>query len=299
MSLLKKIILFLIIISCSFTKSFGQTRTGIFVGGGTTWYYGDMNDRFLTHPKLFRYYMNAGLLYRAGGKIDIVGNFFYGKIVGADSLAIQSYNLTRRLNFYSFITEGSLLINYKFLGYKGANHRLLNPYIIAGVGYFHFNPHGQKNGIDAALQPLGTEGQYINGGGYPKPYKLYQISAPLGLGVEIPLSRAFALRVEVINHYTFTDYLDDVSGVYADSTKLAATKNGALATTMASNIKTGYPVEGHGRGNPHKKDSFAQFGVSILWTPVLDKSSDGGKGNTKQNHRGGRRKKKATCPAYG
>ena len=292
----KKIFLILLTFFCSLKVSSAQTRLGILVGGGTTWYYGDMNDRLTTHPKLFRYYMNAGLLYRVSDNVDVVGNFFYGKIVGADSLAIQQYNLTRNLNFHSTITEVSLLANFKFLGYNGKNHRQFNPYLIGGIGYFHFDPHGQKNGMDVALQPLGTEGQYINGGGYPKPYKLYQLSVPLGIGVEIPLSKAFAVRLEIINHYTFTDYLDDVSGKYADSTKLAATPNGALATTMASNIQLGYPVEGRGRGNPKRKDSFAQFGISILWTPVSHSSSEG---KNSPHHRGRKSKKKATCPAYG
>jgi hypothetical protein len=196
------------------------------------------------------------------------------------------------------ITEGSLLINYKVLGYKSVHRRKFNPYLIAGIGYFHFDPHGQKNGQDVGLQPLGTEGQYINGGGYPKPYKLYQLSVPLGIGIEVPLSKAFALRVEIINHYTFTDYLDDVSSTYADSTKLAATPNGATAAVMASNLTKGYPIEGYGRGNPKRKDSFSQFGISLLWTPF----SDGGTGNGSKSgghHKGGRKKKKATCPAYG
>ena len=72
-----------------------QSRWGIFAGGGTTWYYGDMNDRLLTHQKLFSHYWKAGLLYKASQRVYITGSYASAKVVGADSLAIQDFNLQR------------------------------------------------------------------------------------------------------------------------------------------------------------------------------------------------------------
>ncbi|CAN5470523.1 hypothetical protein BH11BAC2_BH11BAC2_21990 [soil metagenome] len=276
-----------------------QSRLGLFIGGGTNWYYGDMNDRLLTHPKLFRYYFNGGLIYTINPYFDAELGFLAGKIAGADSLAIQSFNLKRNLSFVSQIREISARVNYHPLGYGGRNKpRRFSPYLFAGIGYFHHNPKAKLNGELVELQPLGTEGQFINGDGNPKPYKLYQISLPFGVGIETQLSRSFAIRLEVANHFTFFDHLDDLSSDYADSTKLAATPNGPLAVELASNLATGYPKEGFGRGDPKDNDSFTHLGISIIWRPVFHGKGSGGNKNS-NGRSGGKRKKKANCPAYG
>ncbi len=292
------LILFFLILNFS---AYAQSRTGIFIGGGTTWYYGDMNDRLLTHQKLFRYYFTGGLLYRVSQHVYIAGSFSAGKVVGADSLAIQEFNLRRNLHFRNDIWQGSLHAEYRLLGYQNGKTRKVTPYLIGGVAYFHFNPVAILNGKEVALQKLGTEGQYIEGGGNPDPYKLYGFSFPFGIGVEFRLSNAFAARIEVINHFALTDYFDDVSTNYADSSQLAATSNGPLAVEMASNLPSGYPAEGFGRGNPKNKDTYVFAGVKLLYTPVFGKngSGNGGGGHKSSGHGGGKKKKKkASCPAF-
>ena len=132
----KIIFCFVIILSLLQPKSIqAQSRVGIYIGGGATWYYGDMNDRLLTNNKLFRTYFNGGLLYRLHPHLDILANVTFGKIVGADSLAIQLFNRKRNLNFESKIVEASLLFNYRLLENTKSVRRKFNPYIIAGVGY--------------------------------------------------------------------------------------------------------------------------------------------------------------------
>jgi hypothetical protein len=277
-----------------------QSRFGIFAGGGTTWYYGDMNDRLLTHPRLFRSYFNAGLLYQISPRFDVVGTYINGKITGADSLAIQEFNNKRNLHFTSKIWEASLRLDYKLGAIANRkNRRKVIPYVFAGVGYFHHNPQAEIANTTVDLQPLGTEGQFINGGGYPKPYKLYQLSVPIGIGVEVAITRAFALRVELSNHFSFTDYLDDVSSDYADSSKLIASPNGALAFEMASNLNRNYPDEGFGRGNPKNNDTFMLFGASLIYRPAMGNgggSNKNGRGTGGQGAR--KKKKKGNCPAF-
>ena len=278
-----------------------QSRLGIYVGGGATWYYGDMNDRLLTNNKLFRTYFNGGLLYRLHPHLDILANVTFGKIVGADSLAIQLFNRKRNLNFESKIVEASILLNYRLFAKTKSSKRIFNPYLIAGIGYLKFNPQTIYHGKKIDLQPLGTEGQYINSSKYPKPYKLYTLSIPLGIGVEIPLSKAFSVRLEYANHFTLTDYLDDVSTKYADSTKLVATPNGPVAVDVSSNLTAGYPKEGYGRGNPKQRDSFSTFGISILYTPVKfhrKGSSGNSSGGRNQGVIGKKKKHKKSCPAF-
>jgi hypothetical protein len=289
-----KILLVTVMLSCSLQIK-AQSRLGIYAGGGISWYYGDMNDRVITDPELFTGHFNGGLLYRLGYRWNIVANIHMGSLEGADSLAISEYKLERDLHYRTDITEGSLLFNY-----YPFNSKKIRPYLIAGVGYFRFNPIADTpDGKEVELQPLGTEGQYINSNNsnYPEPYELSQISVPFGIGFEYGLSRAFTLRLEIVNHLTTTDYLDDLSGKYADSTQLASTPNGLLAIEMANNMSTGYPEKTKNRGDSNQNDLFTTVGISLLYTPVFSKSGYGAKGITGSGLKA-RKKKKRNCAAY-
>ncbi len=295
---MKRKLLFLIFLSFLIQQTSAQnSRWGLFAGGGTTWYYGDMNDRLTTHPKLFRYHLTGGIIFKASSRAYINAAFAVAKIVGADSLAIQDFNLKRRLSFSNDIWQITLKGEYRLIGYHNGNTRKVTPYIFGGVGYFHFNPVAELNGTKVALQPLGTEGQFINGSGNPAPYKLYSFNFPIGIGVEFRLTKAWAARVELTNHFTLTDYFDDVSTDYADSALLAAA-SGPIAVEMASNISTGYPREGFGRGDPKQKDSYAFLGVTLLWSPDIHGNGGGSGRSHGSSHSGGRKKKKAACPAF-
>ena len=61
-----------------------------------------------------------------------------------------------------------------------------------------------------ALQPLGTEGQYVAGGGYAKPYALWQAVVPVGGGIKYRFHCNWGVKLEAVYHVIFTDYLDDV-----------------------------------------------------------------------------------------
>lgn len=281
-------------IFCSNTLH-GQSRLGLFIGGGASWYYGDMNDRIIAHQDLITSHINGGLLYRLSWRWNLVANLQVGSIESADSLAISEFKMNRNLSFRSKLTEGSLLLNYYLL-----NGQRVRPYLLGGIGFFQFNPKAtSSNGEEVELQPLGTEGQFIqnDNGNYPKPYKLTQISAPLGLGVEFMISKAFAARVQATYHITWTDYLDDVSGKYADSTALASTPNGPLAVDMANNLVSGYPLTAKSRGDSRQNDLFSTVSVTILYTPVFKKGSGVMRGITGAGLKP-KKKRKNHCPAY-
>ena len=292
----KRIFLVLICIICTNQALLSQSRLGIYSGYGTTWYYGDLNDRLLTSKELFGHYWNAGFIYRLGNRSSISFNYNSAFIEGADSLAIHSYNRKRNLHFQSDIDDVSLRYEYQIFKKSFTRRKqLLMPYIIIGIGALHHNPIAIKNGNEVELQPLGTEGQFIEGGQYPKPYKLYQVSAPAGIGVEARLSNAFSLRFELINHWTFFDYLDDISTVFADSTKLSQTPNGQLAVELANNFQKGYPTDGVGRGNQKNNDTYVTAGFSIVYR-IVNGNQRGMKGNNRKSK--GRKKKKHNCDAY-
>lgn len=297
MTKVKKIfLLFLICNLLTIQGLFAQSRLGLYAGYGTTWYYGDLNDRLITSKELFGHYWNAGFIYQLSKRSNLSVNYCSAYIEGADSLAIHNYNKKRNLHFQSDIKD--IAVRYEYMLFKKASLRrkqLFTPYLIVGFGALQYNPIAIYNNNEVELQPLGTEGQFIEGGQYPKPYKLYQVSAPTGLGLETRLSNAFSLRLELVNHWTFFDYLDDVSTVYADSTRLSKTPNGELAVQLASNIEKGYPVDGVGRGKKNNNDTYMTAGVSLVY-----RFADGDQsGKNIRSKRGkGKKKKKHNCDAY-
>ena len=274
-------------------------QPGIFAGGGATWYYGDLNDRTICHPKLFSHYLTAGLLYRFSPKFAVSFSYATGEVEGADSLAIQDFNLKRNLHFRTDIEQAALHLEYRLFRPKGRTGGRISPYIFGGAAWYRFNPVAQLNGVETELQPLGTEGQYIREGGYPPPYELKRISMPLGLGVDFRISRAFTTRLEIAGHYTFFDFFDDVAGVYADSAKLSSTPNGSLALIMAANVAdSGYPLAGTRRGTSGSSDKYVFAGLKLLYTPFSGGNDKNGSGSGYKG--GGRPKKKnrKACPAY-
>ena len=87
---------------------------------------------------------------------------------------------------------------------------------------FNFNPKAEnKNGEWISLQPLGTEGQGTTQFPDRKKYSLIQFAIPIGGGVKFAVSEHFNIILEYGIRKTFTDYLDDVGGTYADPQYLA------------------------------------------------------------------------------
>ena len=292
----KYIFLLLLCGLLSINLSYAQSRLGIYAGYGTTWYYGDLNDRILTSKELFGHYWNAGLVYRLNSRSSLSLNYNNAYIEGADSLAIHAFNRKRDLHFQSAIND--IAFRYEYQLFKKSSVRKkqrLTPYLILGIGALRHKPVAILNDNEIELQPLGTEGQFIEGGQYPKPYKLYQLSLPTGIGIETRLSNAFSLRLELVNHWTFFDYLDDVSTVYADSTRLSKTPNGELAIQLANNFEIGYPSDGAGRGNKNNNDTYMTAGFSIVYR-VANGNQNGMNKNVRKKK--GKKKNKHNCDAY-
>ena len=222
--------------------------------------------------------------YKESFALRIEGTF--GSIKAYDSILIgvnQSVNgrYERNLNFKSSISEIAVLAEihpfFIFGNYVGRDvvPPLWSPYIIAGIGYFHFNPQAKnRNGQYVDLQTLSTEGQgFVE---YPdrKPYKLSQLNFPLGLGVRYDLAPSVILRAEILNRITTTDYLDDVSTRYINSNLFASNFTGmqlinALDLSTNDRHNPGGPTgeyrktSGGIRGNPKDNDSYFSFNIKV------------------------------------
>ena len=155
-------------------------------------------------------------------------------------------------------------------------------------------------GKEYELQPLSTEGQGLTAYTDLKPYSLVSFSIPFGLGIKWSISRTVSIGLEWGLRKTFTDYIDDVSGRYADPSLLAAEKSplaaglsnrafeqqaidGGLDISMGSNGQPNNPTDyktylgsiqsmtGEQRGTD-AKDWYGIAGLTIMFKIVGPKS---------------------------
>jgi hypothetical protein len=183
-------------------------------------------------------------------------------------------------------------------------------YLVGGVGGFLYVPKAKNNFsyqqditsntnfTDAGyefetdnttyhkLRPLHTEGQGYEGiesgddfnipskeFNEGKTYKKVAVCIPFGFGIQQAFDSYMGIKIEFGIRYTFTDYLDDVSGIYYDK-NLLAQYNGNVAATMSgtnSGITSGdvtYTEAGYKRGNPNNNDYYGFLNISLYKTFV-------------------------------
>lgn len=213
---------------------------------------------------------------------NISGSLNYLHVAGDDKLTNEVYRNNRNLNFKSNIFEvavraevslykGKIGSRYSLKSISG-HRRPLKWELIAfvGVGGFYFNPKGKNpvTGEWVKLHPLRTEGQGLPGA--PAPYKKIAVSVPFGLQWRVLINKEWAVGAEINYRKTFTDYIDDVSGVYYADKALQLQNYGANSLLMADPSKNTIPgatapdASGNGaiRGKSDK-DTFLSFQVTV------------------------------------
>jgi len=237
------------------------------LGGGLMFYNGDLSDASYVPPtEIVKPYFGGDISFLLLDRFDLSLRYMHGSVEGADSLSSEKDNKARNLSFKSKIDEVSAVFRIRL--FSVLDKRTVNPFFFMGLGYFWFNPTAEINGERYSLQPLGTEGQFITEGNYEKPYKRHSLSLATGFGVFFRLDQQWGLRLEAAPQLTFTDYLDDVSSIYPDSTALSNTPNGAIAVLFSSKRPKGFPDMGRSRGNPDRGDVMVSFGLSVVFTPI-------------------------------
>ncbi len=240
-------------------KGFYRNEVGVFVGG--SYYLGDLNP----YKHFLQTKFAAGLLYRYNitPRWALKVTALIGGLEGSD--AKSKANLDRNLSFRSFIFEFSPQIEFNFLQYQlGDKKHFYTPYIFAGASVFYFNPQAMSGSTWYSLHSLGTEGQGTTLPDTKKPYSLTSIAIPFGLGVKVSPFKFLSLGLEWGIRKTFTDYIDDVSTVYADPVVLAA-ENGPQAAAMADQSLTSGNHTGLARGNPKTKDWYVFTGLTATF----------------------------------
>lgn len=231
------------------SKYWKTTRYEVIMGVGTNVFMGDLGggegegkgwfamkdmDLASTRPVI-----HAGARFKALNWLAFKGGLTYARLVGKDSKSGDVGRLTRNLSFMSNVWEASLQMEVSLLTENRGKRYIfqrnsvwnnMNVYLFGGIAGFAFNPKAKLDGKTYKLQPLGTEGQGLDGA--PDPYKLTSLAIPMGLGFKYYLTRHWNVGFEAGFRYTFTDYLDDVGGDYYDN-GLLETGNGEIAARLA------------------------------------------------------------------
>ncbi len=232
---------------------------------GTTFYFGDLNTNF----SLQRPGPALGVLVRRNfdTRVSLRAGINAGRMGFSDELSGNPFQQARNLSFASNFVEFSIGGDFNFLPYlHGDRKRFYTPYLTAGVGVFAFDPEAKYNDRWYRLRPLGTEGQAEG-----NEYATVQPNLNLGGGFKVDLNASWSLNLEVNYRFLFTDYLDDVSGNYADVATIAATR-GAVAAALADRSleldPDGTPIgqPGRQRGDGVQRDGFMTVGLALVYS---------------------------------
>lgn len=226
-----------------------------------------------TSKPTFGLYALAMYKEAIAGRLELT----FGSVQAYDSIlkdvkATTFGRYERGLSFRSTIRELQLAVEVHPLFFKIYDENeapYWSPYVVAGVGLFSFNPEAQIDGRWYALQPLRTEGQGFAEFPDRQPYKLTQISIPVGIGVKYEVNSFMNARLEIVHRFLMTDYLDDVSYQdYIDPSlfyNYLSANQAALAERLSN--RSGLPRQAMQRGDPKDNDAFftvqLKLGVAI------------------------------------
>ncbi|MFT4063027.1 MAG: DUF6089 family protein [Edaphocola sp.] len=209
---------------------FESREYGILLGGAT--YFGDLNPNY--GLKFIRPAVGGFMRYHLNPYMALRGSVNYTRLGYDDNLTSNAFQRQRNLNFQSDILEAAVMAEFNFFWFSSGDpdHRF-TPYVTGGLGAFYYNPFTMYNGLRYNLRPLGTEGQNLAGYADRK-YHTYSFNIPVGVGVKYWLSSGVNLSAEIVNRFTFTDYLDDVSKTYVGADKFPSND---MHPTVASQLQ--------------------------------------------------------------
>lgn len=224
------------------------------VTGGLSYYIGDINPKKHFNQSdlglgvAIRYYQNLRWAFR----------FQYTNMSLKSSDDIVGFRPERGLAFNSKVNDFAFLAEFNFFDYwTGSNRNYFTPYLVAGISIFNFNSYA-PDGV--ALQPLQTEGVAYNSLSW---------SIPFGIGIKYSLTKRIGITLEWIMHKAFTDYIDDIHGLYPEPSD--------AVSDYSYTDPTGISKPGMQRGNGtssslgYNYDWYGMLGFSVLYRFNLPK----------------------------
>lgn len=292
-----------VIVSCAALFVFAQVALGqgprrqstldfgIMAGGSN--YIGDLVN---TPFEMRGTHFNAGLITRWNPvqRLSFRLSANYGNISGDDRWYSSDEDRTaRNIHFKSSLWDftGALEVNLRTFDFRQTTGII--PYVMTGVSVFKFNPRAQffydpaswaatgglQNYADLVdrdedwveLQPLGTEGQETTENNELKRYALTQIAVPVGFGFKWRMSEHWELGLEYALRLTFTDYLDDVAGVYMEPVFIES-QYGSMAAALADPSTSGMEAGSNRGDGENKNDKYAIFGLTLTYKIIREQS---------------------------
>lgn len=229
------------------------------LGSGNTMYIGELNSTNRIQQDLS--HVSLGLEARLWSKVAARTELVYYQLRGNDRFAEDStFQEQRNLSFRSNNLEFSIQGVFYMRKYRGDYYRrwAVDPYIAVGAGFTTFNPKTEYQGQFVELRPLQTENVS---------YSTVTMIIPAAAGLKLKINEFINLNFEIMYRYTFTDYLDDVSGTYPTEPL-----SGPLAEAL-SNRKDEIPivnaeaydalVPGNPRGDSSDNDQYLFLSIKI------------------------------------
>jgi len=255
-----KVVLFIFFVFISFSLKAQTWEIGGAVGGAG--YMGDLNPE---NPLKVSGIAFGGFVKRNfDGYWSLKLNYTYGIIAAADSNSKNQQFRNRNLSFTTTLSEVAAIGEFNFFKYiPEAGKNKFTPYLYFGLGALNYKPQTTYQGVKYDLRAYGTEGE-------KKPYSTVAISIPYGAGVKYNIVGKWTIAADIGYRNPNTDYLDDVSGVYA-----TPSSNAAVAKALAdrSGEKTGVYLgtPGTQRGDFNPRDTYFFVQVGISYTFVTEK----------------------------
>lgn len=258
-----------------FTKRKQYTSIGVNVNAAN--YFGDIepNVNFASfRGGDTRYNVGLSIEHRFFPRISLRGNLSYSRLAGDDQKSADPSDANARFRNYRNMTirnnvaelNGQVVVDL----IENRNNYLKRPdfvpFVFAGVGVFYHDPQGRVQSNSMATDGL-VVGQYYSlqsaktegGAGYSN----IALSIPFGGGVRYRINRNLDASFEITWHKTFTDYLDDVGGKFADVNDLTTPVARYFGHDVtAANANTGFNNAGEIRGKSGN-DWFITTGFSL------------------------------------
>lgn len=271
---MKKLIILLFFVAAGLSSNAQQYNLGYGIRAGVANFLGDIGNGdaargfvFNMNLKDTRWSTGAFIRYRFHPLLALQGSFTYARIQGMDSDSENRARRGRNLNFKNDMFDIAAKLEYypQFLsvsdvGFRGRYRTDFQTYFFAGLGMVIHSPKGQLGGTGpkVKLRPLMTEGEK---------YSPVVFQTPFGGGFFFTHKRKHRIGFEYSWSWTFTDYLDDISGTYFDHPA------GSQAAQMSNQYDPGNVnvpaienyLPGEQRGDPTDRDNYMLMTVSYSY----------------------------------
>ena len=237
-----------------------HAQKGYELGGwlGTSFYYGDLNNRLSVQKPGIAGGLNIRRNFNT--RTATMVSLSYGRIAADDSSSPNTFERSRNLSFHSNIFDLSAVFEFNFFNYvHGSSDEYFTPYIFGGASVFNYSPKAELDGITYNLRDFGTEGQPRGG-----EYGSFSGSIVVGGGWKWDISDNYSLNVFIRYNKVFTDYLDDVSRTYPDFRELEDNRGATAVALSDRSLMDGIGVPERQRGNSKDNDAIVMVGISIM-----------------------------------